>query len=101
MTVNGQRIGVASGPDHDIADATLYLRPEELKFEPLGGAANVIQGRIESLVYGGSTIDYRVSTVIGELEISRFADQDQYAVGDTAHMFWSPSSGTILPREAR
>jgi hypothetical protein len=63
------------------------------------GPANSVTGRIESITYGGSTVDYLVGTPLGELEVCRFASQAQYRVGDTATIFWSPSSGALLDSE--
>ena len=96
LEVNGCRFAVDLDPATDIVDATLYLRPEDIKFEPSDAAMNSFSGVVTSVVYGGSTVDYQIQTSIGVLEICRFADQDQYAVGASAKVYWSPSAGAIL-----
>jgi putative spermidine/putrescine transport system ATP-binding protein len=98
MTVNGRAISVDVGVNRDVPDATLYLRPEDMKLEK-SDPANAMTGRVESIVYGGSTVEYLVNTPVGELEVCRFASQAQYNVGDEVTVFWSPSSGALLDSE--
>jgi putative spermidine/putrescine transport system ATP-binding protein len=96
MMVDGHRFAVQSTVGTDLKDAVLYLRPEALRLNDDGGAANVVRGTIENIVYGGSTVEYRVATPVGPLDICRLASERPYAVGETASVSWPVSSGVVL-----
>lgn len=99
IDVGGVKIAVHNAADRAIGEGTLYVRPEDMKLDAVEGSGNALAGRIESIVYGGATVDYRVSTALGELEVSAFAGQEQRQVGDQVTVSWSPEVGTLLENE--
>ena len=68
VLAQGQRIAVDAGDFTDGASVTVCLRPEKLFFT--AEAQGTVSGRIDERFFLGSQWLYRVSSPLGELEVS-------------------------------
>ncbi|MDO5052324.1 MAG: ABC transporter ATP-binding protein [Pseudoclavibacter sp.] len=90
--------GEVRGPE-----AAILVRPERLRIAAPDGtglapsATNRIEGRIEDIVYLGSSLKYTVATPAGEAIVRLGHDEPAYgAIGDEALVAWAPEDGVLL-----
>jgi putative spermidine/putrescine transport system ATP-binding protein len=91
----GQRVRVDAGSFADGAHVTVCLRPEKLFFTDQ--ASDTLEGRVEERFFLGSQWLYRVSSPLGELEVSTANDGsapvEEHA---TVHLAWADDVARLV-----
>ena len=94
---HGQRVRVEPGGFADGASVTVCLRPEKLFFTDQ--ARGTLAGRVEERFFLGSQWLYRVSSPLGELEVSA-ANDGSAPVGEHAavHLAWADDVARLVAK---
>ncbi len=98
---NGLRLPVPAGAGTDGSEVGLCLRPEKLGFvasaDSVGGR---LPARIEERFFLGSRWLYRVSSALGELEVSVSNDgREPWPEGADVGLTWADDVARVLPAE--
>jgi putative spermidine/putrescine transport system ATP-binding protein len=103
VLAQGQRVVVNGGEFADGAAVTVCLRPEKLFFTEVRTEtrADALEGRISERFFLGSQWLYRVSTALGELEVSCANDgsaprEEQ----STVHLAWAQDVARLVAPKA-
>ena len=93
----GQRVRIDPGDFADGSTVTVCLRPEKLFFT--AEAAGTIPGRVEERFFLGSQWLYRVSSPLGELEVS-CANDGSLPVAEQAdvHLAWADDVARLVAK---
>jgi len=93
----GRPIAVDGGGFADGAAVTLCLRPEKLYFTD--AANSLLSARIEERFFLGSQWLYRLSSALGEIELSRANDGSAPLAEHTAvHLAWAEGVARVVAR---
>lgn len=95
VTVVETSFGVISCQKRDFAEGasvTLCIRPEFIRVAPGsgGGGANVVQGKVETLVFIGEAFEMEMRAA-GELLLAKVDADTRAQVGDTLHFTLDPA----------
>jgi putative spermidine/putrescine transport system ATP-binding protein len=94
----GQAIAVDAGSFADGAAVTLCLRPEKLYFTD--AAHSLLDARIAERFFLGSQWLYRLSSALGDIELSRANDGSApLAEGSTVHLAWADDVARLVAPE--
>jgi putative spermidine/putrescine transport system ATP-binding protein len=94
---HGQRVNVDAGEFADGAAVTVCLRPEKIFFTD--EARGTLAGRVEERFFLGSQWLYRVSTPLGELEVSA-ANDGSMPITEQAdvHLAWADDVARLVAK---
>jgi spermidine/putrescine transport system ATP-binding protein len=103
----GMVLRVSDNPDAINKKSVIAIRPERIMIgdkAPHRGM-NSVEGRVEMMVFKGSSIEYRISANISD-EIIVFVPNisptmKMYKIGEKVYLTWDPEAGIVLPFESK